>query len=163
LRGLDEDHGPCLPAGFSQMIAVMSQNFSTPPTPVRPPGTRELRRTRQDRVFGGVCGGLGRYFGIDPVLLRIVAVVLALSGGFGFLAYLIAWIAIPESTDPTDPPARNSAGAPPASVFVGLAFVIVGVLLLMRSFLPHIEFDFIGPAIVVVIGLAIVTSARRPR
>jgi phage shock protein C len=141
----------------------MSNELSTPQAPVQPQGARQLRRTRQDRVFGGVCGGLGRYFGVDPVLLRIVAVVLALSGGFGFLAYLIAWVAIPESEDPTDPPARNNAGTPPASLFVGLAFVIVGVLLLMRNVLPHMEFDIVGPAIVVVIGLAIVTSARRPR
>jgi len=47
-------------------------------------------------VFAGVCGGLAEYFGVDAVLLRIVAVALALSGGAGFLLYVIAWIAIPE-------------------------------------------------------------------
>jgi len=44
---------------------------------------RRVRRSRNDRVFGGVCGGLGRNFGVDPVLLRIAAVALALSGGLG--------------------------------------------------------------------------------
>jgi len=59
---------------------------------------RRVRRSRQDRVIGGVCGGLGRYLQVDPVLLRIAAVALALSGGLGVLAYIIAWIAIPEET-----------------------------------------------------------------
>src|SRR5215212_6391234 len=67
---------------------------AAPPTQTFIP--RRLHRSRRDRVFGGVCGGLAEYFGIDAVLLRIVAVVLALSGGAGFLLYLIAWIAIPE-------------------------------------------------------------------
>ena len=55
---------------------------------------KRLYRARNERRIAGVCGGLGSYFGIDPVILRIIWLVLALSG-VGILAYLICWIAIP--------------------------------------------------------------------
>ena len=61
-----------------------------------PPGERLLRRSASDKVLAGVCGGLGRYRGVEPLLLRIAAVVLALANGVGLIAYVVAWIAIPE-------------------------------------------------------------------
>jgi phage shock protein C len=54
------------------------------------PATRLLRRSREDRVIAGVCGGLGRYLEVDPVLLRIALVILTVSGGLGVLLYLVA-------------------------------------------------------------------------
>lgn len=55
-----------------------------------------LYRSRKERVIGGVCGGLAEYFGIDPIIIRIVAVVLLFGHGVGLLAYIIMWIAVPE-------------------------------------------------------------------
>jgi phage shock protein C len=57
---------------------------------------KRLFRSKYDRVLGGVCAGLGKYFNIDPVLVRVVWVVSFFAVGVGFLAYLIAWIIIPE-------------------------------------------------------------------
>ena len=57
---------------------------------------RQLRRSRHDRVIAGVCGGIGEYFDIDPVLVRLVWVLFALMGGSGILAYVIATLIIPE-------------------------------------------------------------------
>jgi phage shock protein C len=42
-------------------------------------------------VLAGVCGGLGRYLGVDPILLRVAVVVLTLANGIGVIAYVIAW------------------------------------------------------------------------
>ena len=53
---------------------------------------KELQRSRNNRVIAGVCGGIGEYFGIDPVLVRIVAVVLGL-GSFGTLLVLYLLLA----------------------------------------------------------------------
>jgi phage shock protein C len=51
-------------------------------------------------MIAGVCGGIAEYFNIDPVLVRIVAVILLLPGGFpGFLPYVILWIVVPENPD----------------------------------------------------------------
>ena len=69
---------------------------------------RRLTRSSSDRVLGGVAGGLGRYFDIDPIIFRIGFVVLTLAGGAGVLAYLAAWLLVPA-----DPVAGR--GARPAA------------------------------------------------
>jgi len=56
---------------------------------------RRLTRSRTDKKIAGVCGGLAKYFGIDPVIPRVIALVLLLGAGTGVLAYIICWIVIP--------------------------------------------------------------------
>ena len=58
----------------------------------------ELRRSRTDRMIAGVCGGLARHFQMDPTLVRVIYVVVAvLSAAFpGLLVYGLLWIVIPE-------------------------------------------------------------------
>ncbi len=56
-----------------------------------------LFRNENDKIIGGVCGGLANYFNIDPILVRIIFIVLLVAGGAGLLAYLILWIALPSS------------------------------------------------------------------
>jgi phage shock protein PspC (stress-responsive transcriptional regulator) len=59
---------------------------------------RRLYRDPDHRVIGGVCGGLGAYFNMDPVILRIIFVALLfLTGGTALLAYVILWIAVPKA------------------------------------------------------------------
>ena len=60
-------------------------------------GPRRLYRSRDERVIGGVCGGLAEYFGIDPLIVRIITVALVFAGGAGFLAYLAAWLLVPDA------------------------------------------------------------------
>lgn len=56
-----------------------------------------LRRSLSDRRLAGVCGGLGKYFGIDPVWFRLAFVLFALPGGVpGIPLYVICWFVIPE-------------------------------------------------------------------
>lgn len=57
---------------------------------------KRLYRSVNNRVIAGVCGGLGNYLNVDPVLLRVLWAVFFLAGGAGLLAYIIAWIIIPE-------------------------------------------------------------------
>jgi phage shock protein PspC (stress-responsive transcriptional regulator)/FtsH-binding integral membrane protein len=59
-------------------------------------GSRVLRRNKSNRVAAGVSSGLGEYFGVDPVLFRVLFATAAFFGGAGILAYLLAWAAIPE-------------------------------------------------------------------
>lgn len=123
--------------------------------------TRRVYRSRSDRVVGGVCGGLGRYFGVDPVLLRVAAVALALSGGLGLLAYLIAWAVIPENPDATDAPRVRSADAHGVAVAVGAGLVALGALLLLRLLVPWFSMALFWPLVVVGVGVLILVSARR--
>jgi phage shock protein C len=73
---------------------------------------KQLRRPTTDRMVAGVASGLGRYFGVDPTLVRVVfAVVVVLTGGFALLAYPIMWFLMPE--EPADaPPWPNPGPAP---------------------------------------------------
>ena len=65
---------------------------------------RRLYRSRSDRMIWGVCGGLAKYLDIDSTLVRIIAVLLLLAGGFGILAYIIMAIVIPlENSKTTEP------------------------------------------------------------
>lgn len=58
---------------------------------------KRLYRSRQDRLIAGVCGGIAEYFNIDPVIVRLVAVLLLLPGGLpGFIPYLVMWAVVPE-------------------------------------------------------------------
>ena len=68
---------------------------ATTPTP-EPPVSRRLTRSSGDRVIAGVAGGLGRYFSIDPVLVRLVLIVLIFAGGAGLILYAAAWILVPS-------------------------------------------------------------------
>ena len=56
---------------------------------------KRLYRSRTDKKIAGVCGGFGNYFGMDPVIFRVVWVLLILGLGAGIVAYLICWLIIP--------------------------------------------------------------------
>lgn len=56
---------------------------------------KRLYRSKTDKVIAGVCGGMGEYFGIDPVIIRIIWALLIFGMGAGILAYLLAWLIIP--------------------------------------------------------------------
>ena len=61
--------------------------------------TRRLYRSRDKRMFSGVCGGLGEYFGVDPTVIRLVWVVASIFPAFvfgGLVAYIICAFIIPE-------------------------------------------------------------------
>jgi len=57
---------------------------------------KKLYRSVDDKKIAGVCGGLGDYFDIDPTIIRLALVALVLAGGSGILAYILAWIIVPE-------------------------------------------------------------------
>jgi phage shock protein C len=59
---------------------------------------KRIYRSSKEKVVAGVCGGMGEYFDRDPVLFRIIFVLVTLMFGFGILAYLVFWIAIPKDT-----------------------------------------------------------------
>jgi len=60
---------------------------------------KRLYRSGREKILGGVCGGIAEYFNVDPVLIRLLWVILSLGWGTGIIAYIIAWIIIPENPD----------------------------------------------------------------
>ena len=74
---------------------------------------RYLRRSRVDRQVGGVCGGIAAYFDTDPVFVRAAWVILTIIPGaifLGVLAYLGAWLIIPEAQPGSEAPVAESPG-----------------------------------------------------
>jgi phage shock protein C len=70
-----------------------TRNDSSTTTP-KPP-FRRITRSRDDRMLGGVCGGIARHLDVDPVIVRIATVALVCAVGAGAVAYLAAWILMP--------------------------------------------------------------------
>ena len=99
--------------------------ISRPPSS-RPPADRQprLTRSRGDRVIGGVCGGLGRYFNVDPLLFRIGAVALVFLGGAGILLYLAALLLVPNEDQPA-PIAPGAQGRNRALVIAGVVALLI--------------------------------------
>ncbi len=58
---------------------------------------RKLYRSSEDKVFGGVCGGLADYFNTDPSIIRLIAVLLLFLGGVSFWVYIVMWIVVPRA------------------------------------------------------------------
>jgi len=131
------------------------------PPPHPPAPVRRLRRSRRDRMVGGVCGGIARYLDVDPVLLRIAAVALALSGGFGVLVYLLAWIVIPDADGPEPDRPPSPASRHTVAIAVGAALVGLGGLLILREWLPGFGAGMFWPLVVVAAGALVLISARR--
>jgi phage shock protein C len=140
-----------------------------PPRPEAPPASplleseRRLLRTRADRVIAGVCGGLGRYLGVDPVIIRIAAVLLVFAGGAGIVLYLIGWIAIPEeSWDGVAPAGADSVEPTSGGVALGLIFVGLGAVFLADQLWPDfLSWRYVWPIALIVVGGVILLRSRR--
>ena len=129
----------------------------------QPPDGRGLRRSRRDRVLGGVCGGIARSLDVDPVLIRIAAVALALSGGFGVLVYIVAWILVPEAAaDEPDLP-RRPADRHTVAITAGALLIGFGALLLARHWMPWFGDQVFWPLVVVGVGVVVLVTGRRSR
>lgn len=57
---------------------------------------KKLYRSRENRILAGVCGGLGEYFSIDPVIIRLIFILFVPALMTGFMLYFVAWLIIPE-------------------------------------------------------------------
>lgn len=145
--------------------------------------TRErIYRSRSNRIIGGVCSGLGNYLNLDPVLIRIIFIVLAIFAGGGILIYIILWIVIPEEPaivlqsasenakqkianeneetgkyvqTEKDVSKKNNSGR----VLFGAILIIIGLLFLFKSIFHIFDFEYLGPIILILIGISLLISA----
>lgn len=109
---------------------MSDETIALDPAAPTPPPLRLLRRSSSDRIIGGVCGGLGRYWNVDPVILRVVFGVSLLMGGFGLFAYLALWLFVPVDTAAPDVRVNPSwplriLGALAALVAMGIALALL--------------------------------------
>ena len=134
-----------------------------PPGPEPPPaggGPRVVRRSRGERVIAGVCGGIGRYLGVDPVLLRIAFIVLALANGLGVIAYVVAWVAIPEERPGQPLAAALEPRRETGRLVLGGSLVVLGLVLLVDRLAPNLD-ELFWPVAVVAVGVAVMLVGLR--
>jgi phage shock protein C len=131
--------------------------------------TKRLYRSRQHRVFAGVCGGLGEYFDVDPVFIRIAMVILPFFHGIGLILYIVAWIAMPnaplvtansqQSESPNVAPVETSPLREPSvwRIYLpGLIFIVLGVVFLMDHFFWWFHWHHVWPVLLIVAGAAMI-------
>ena len=127
------------------------QEQAPPPAATAAGAPRRLTRSSSDKVLGGVSGGLGRYFDIDPIIFRIGFVVLALAGGAGVLAYLAAWLLVPA--DPV--PGVTPAGRNRVLTWIGGGLLAVAALVALGDGLFFIGPPLFGFALLALLGAAL--------
>ncbi len=127
---------------------------------------KKIYRSRINRVISGVCGGIGEYFNIDPVVVRLIWVLAFFFGGFGLLAYIICWIFIPEA--PAGSQEQAAVSQPQSwglSLIIGIAVVFLGVFFLLRNLFGWHIWDWswkIGfPLFIVLIGILLLFRIKR--
>lgn len=108
----------------------MTTDDTTQQLPPETPEPRRLLRSRSNRVIGGVCAGLGRYFNVDPIIFRIAAIALTLVGGAGLLAYVAALLLIPSED--------GTAIAGDAGTTRNRGLMIAGVILVLLVTWPFL-------------------------
>jgi signal transduction histidine kinase len=121
-----------------------------------------LRRDRDDAIVGGVCAGLGRRLGIDPIILRVVFIAASAAGGLGILAYGLAWALLPAEGESRAPTLRVPGSRDSWSVATGMGMLVFAVLLLFREWGLWIGDALVWPAVLAAAGGALIwrQSAR---
>lgn len=143
---------------------------------------KRIYRSRTDKVISGVCGGLGKYFGIDPTIVRIVWAVFFFAMGTGILAYIIAMIIIPVEPLEGEPEVTKPDGtvdlykSEQASVnvnsktlllVIGSIILLVGILFLIGNIFGAVGWVFsIGskifwPLVIIGAGVAVLIGYFR--
>lgn len=138
---------------------------------------RRLTRSR-DAIIGGVAAGVAKWMNADPALVRIAwALLVPLTAGGALLAYIVAWIVVPEEPrqpatvagEPATEGAEPAGSAEPArddgrtALLVGGGLVVLGAWFLAREYLPAINWGLIWPLLLVGVGVVILATASRRR
>lgn len=145
---------------------------------------KRLYRSRTNRVFFGVCGGLAEYLNIDVTLVRLVTVLVSIWGGVGVVAYIVAALVIPEEPvalkgvkklknqkDDFGTKIESAAqdfkknfdgkNKEDKSWIGGLILITLGMLFLIHQFVPFLDFDKTWPLFLIILGLIVIFGGRK--
>jgi len=145
-----------------------------------------LLRSQQDRILGGVCGGLARYLNIDVVLVRLFFVVFTLVGGIGPLVYIIMWIIVPSDEQPGTSHTYTVNGevirdraetfkdeftqvvnqpSKKTGLYIGVGLILLGGYIFVKNlnipWLAWLNNNIILAVLIIVAGVVLLTAALR--
>ncbi len=140
----------------------------------------KLKRSSKQKIFAGVCGGIGEYFDVDPVVVRAIFILTALFGfGTSILVYFVLWIIVPKQYDyvtvNTGPEndeyivdenyvpgsedsfeneynEQNETKKQKRNLFGGILLIFIGLLFLLNQLAPWVEFSMFWPLALIAFG-----------
>ena len=140
-----------------------------------------LYRSRRVRVLGGVAGGLAKYFNLDPILVRVLFVIITILHGFGVLLYIILWIVVPEepfevaypsdqgsadtdaqpntSYDTTTPPPAKSNGT--GRIVAGVILIGIGLIFFADRIIPSFDLSDVFPIALIIVGALLLWNSMK--
>jgi phage shock protein C len=116
---------------------------------------KRLYRSVDDRIIAGVCGGIGEYFGIDPVLVRLLWALFVLVYGAGIILYLIAWVIIPSAAK-AKKKAEKEARPIEAGVALGAVLVVAAIAILLRNLFGWFKWIYATALVLLAMGLYLI-------
>ncbi len=140
---------------------------------------KRLYRVRKDKVFAGIAAGLGKYLDIDPILIRIIIVLITIFHGVGLIIYIILWIVIPEEPIENLYKTMNEEGNTEASfeefstgensqsnirtsssgrVIVGVILIGLGLVFLLEKFFPFFDFELFFAIGLIALGVGLLMN-----
>ncbi len=145
---------------------------------------KKLYKSRKNKVIDGVCGGIAEYLDVDPVLIRLIAVLFFFTGGATLIAYIVGMIIIPHQppegiqeggtaqAQGTSMPAftQSESHANAGSLIIGILMILFGIHFLLRN-IPFfheyywrfwdISWDFFWPSVLILVGLLVIFRGSR--
>jgi phage shock protein PspC (stress-responsive transcriptional regulator) len=137
--------------------------------------TTGLYRLSSSKVIAGVCAGLARHFNMDPTIVRLIFVFLALFALGGIIAYIVLWIVLPEvsvdqsfsGTESYDSENSETEGMPVADskgkgqLVIGLTLISIGALFLITAFIPRFNVLDLWPVILIAVGVLLLQQSSK--
>lgn len=122
--------------------------------------SKKFYRSATDRIIGGVCGGIARYFNIDSTLVRLAFVLFTLTVHNGFLLYLILWLVVPPEGGRKGEGLKELRPRQRRSLITAILLILIGLIFLFNNFqiLPWGVWGFLWklwPIFLILAGLEI--------
>lgn len=128
-----------------------------------------LKRNPRNKVIAGVCSGLADHLKLDPTLVRLIFVLLAIFAFGGVIVYVVLWVILPEDDYITDYSTQTdeneiytqSSQNGKGQLIIGLTMIIIGGLFLILAFIPQFNFWEFWPVGLIVAGILILNQATK--
>lgn len=137
--------------------------------------SNRLYRSRDDKMISGVCGGIAEHFNIDPVWIRLAAIITVFIDGIGLLAYVILWILIPENPNQNKNKKTQAEKIYETQVepalkkgfekknkennghsFIGIALIIIGALFLIKHVFGFFSSEVFWGLLIIALGISLI-------
>ncbi len=140
---------------------------------------QRLYKSRKSKMIGGVAGGLGDYFDIDPVIVRVLFIITAFAWGVSIIVYILLWIILPENPDELeyyydfnndkhdnlseDADLHTTKKKADRKIIAGIFLIGLGVIIFTDKVTDWIQFKYVWPLILIVIGASLLYGSYKRR